>query len=309
MDCNEARPLIDASVDRELSALEAARVQRHIEGCAACRQESERIAALSRAVRATDYHRAPAHLRERIVAGLADGVARERVQHGRRNAWQALLAWLRLGQRASGAHHGLGSAAPAGSAATAGRALVAGRFAMLATALAALAIGSAMLLRGQMHSERFVDELVTSHVRAQLSGRDIDVISSDQHTVKPWFNGRLDYAPPVEDLAAQGFPLAGGRLDYIGHRRVAVLVYRSRLHVIDVYVMPEQSADSRASDDANDGASVRVRDGYALVRWRSAGMVWWAVSDAQPEALQALKAALDARLGAARPGSAADRNA
>ncbi len=114
-----------------------------------------------------------------------------------------------------------------------------------------------------------VDELVSSHVRAQLSGRDLDVVSSDQHTVKPWFNGRIDYAPPVVDLAASGFPLAGGRLDYVGHRRVAVLTYLHRKHVIDVYVFPD--TDPAAGKP---GPSF-VREGYALARWRDDGMMWW----------------------------------
>ncbi|MBN3743513.1 anti-sigma factor, partial [Burkholderia sp. Tr-20355] len=141
-------------------------------------------------------------------------------------------------------------------------------------------------------TDRTVDELVSSHVRAGLSARDIDVISTDRHTVKPWFNGRLDYAPPVEDLAADGFALVGGRLDYVGRRRVAVLVYRYRQHVIDVYVRP-----------AGEGPAApytTVSQGYALDRWDAAGMTWWAVTDAEPSALTALRTALDARLSGTR---------
>ena len=105
--------------------------------------------------------------------------------------------------------------------------------------LVALAAAGGMTLSARhADTDRTVDELVSSHVRADLSARDIDVISTDRHTVKPWFNGRIDYAPPVEDLAAAGFALVGGRLDYVGRRRVAVLVYRYRQHVIDVYVRP-----------------------------------------------------------------------
>src|ERR1700754_370735 len=135
-----------------------------------------------------------------------------------------------------------------------------------------------------------VDELVSSHVRAQISGRDIDVISSDQHTVKPWFNGRIDYAPPVVDLASSGFPLAGGRLDYVGHQRVAVLTYIYRKHVIDVYVFPDNDPAAGKPGPALSS------DGYAVARWRDAGMMWWAVTDAAPEALTQLEAALRGRL-------------
>ena len=159
--------------------------------------------------------------------------------------------------------------------------------------LVALAAAGGMALSARhADTDRTVDELVSSHVRADLSARDIDVISTDRHTVKPWFNGRIDYAPPVEDLAADGFALVGGRLDYVGRRRVAVLVYRYRQHVIDVYVRP-----------AGEGPGApysTVSQGYALDRWDAAGMTWWAVTDAEPSALAAFRTALDARLGVTR---------
>ncbi|WP_374991889.1 anti-sigma factor family protein, partial [Burkholderia pseudomultivorans] len=159
--------------------------------------------------------------------------------------------------------------------------------------LVALAAAAAMALSAhRADTDRTVDELVASHVRAGLSARDVDVISTDRHTVKPWFNGRLDYAPPVEDLAASGFALVGGRLDYVGRRRVAVLVYRYRQHVIDVYVRP--AGDGRGAPYAT------VSQGYALDRWNAAGMTWWAVTDAEPSALAAFRTALDARLAGTR---------
>src|SRR5258708_6730408 len=160
----------------------------------------------------------------------------------------------------------------------------------LVIALCGVVAAVGLTLRRPADPGPLVDELVASHVRAQLSGRDIDVVSSDQHTVKPWFNWRLDYAPPVEDLAASGFALAGGRLDYVGHRRVAVLTYRYRKHVLDVYVFP---ANAPAADGP---ASILVRDGYSLAHWRDAGMTWWAVTDAAPESLTAFEASLKARL-------------
>jgi len=138
----------------------------------------------------------------------------------------------------------------------------------------------------------FADELVASHVRAQVSGRDIDVISTDRHTVKPWFNGRLDYSPPVEDLAASGFALEGGRLDYLAHRRVAVLVYRYRKHVIDVYVFPQTGGTDGGAP------ATLAREGYSLAHWNAEGMTWWAITDAAPDALSGLETALKARLAA-----------
>ncbi|WP_342303372.1 zf-HC2 domain-containing protein [Burkholderia pseudomallei] len=160
----------------------------------------------------------------------------------------------------------------------------------LTVALAAAA-GFALDAR-RAATEHAVDEIVASHVRAGLSSRDIDVISTDRHTVKPWFNGRLDFAPPVVDLSASGFALAGGRLDYVGQRRVAVLVYRYRQHMIDVYVWPSGEGGARPY--------ATVSQGYALDRWEAAGMTWWAVTDAEPSALAAFRTALDARVAAPR---------
>ncbi|CAN7279289.1 anti-sigma factor family protein [Caballeronia sp. 15711] len=120
-------------------------------------------------------------------------------------------------------------------------------------------------------------EIVSSHVRALISERPIDVVSTDQHTVKPWFNGRIDYAPPVVDPQAQGFPLVGGRLDYVDHRPVAVMIYRYLKHPIDLYVFPE---DHGKSGPSSTPLTTQSNDGYSLVEWRQDGMVYWAISDA-----------------------------
>ncbi|WP_322085756.1 anti-sigma factor [Burkholderia sp. BCC1999] len=296
MDCNEARALLDADVDRELSAPDALRVQQHVEGCDACRRERARIVTLVQAVRQADYHRAPDALRASILASLpaaADAPAREpsraeprpesRSQSQRRPRERNWWSWL----PGSG-----GSARPA-TAGTGPRVAALPGLGWGVALLVALAAAGGMTLSARhADTDRTVDELVSSHVRADLSARDIDVISTDRHTVKPWFNGRLDYAPPVEDLAANGFALVGGRLDYVGRRRVAVLVYRYRQHVIDVYVRP-----------AGEGPAApytTVSQGYALDRWDAAGMTWWAVTDAEPSALTAFRTALDARLSGTR---------
>ncbi|WP_342702302.1 anti-sigma factor [Burkholderia arboris] len=296
MDCNEARALLDADVDRELSAPDALRVQQHVEGCDACRRERARIVTLVQAVRQADYHRAPDALRASILASLpaaADAPVREparaeppperQAQPKPRPRSRGWFPWL--------AGRG-GSTRPAVAGGGPRAAALPGLGWGVALLVALAAAGGMTLSARHADTDRTVDELVSSHVRADLSARDIDVISTDRHTVKPWFNGRLDYAPPVEDLAANGFALVGGRLDYVGRRRVAVLVYRYRQHVIDVYVRP--------AGEGPGAPYTTVSQGYALDRWDAAGMTWWAVTDAEPSALTAFKAALDTRLSGTR---------
>ncbi|TAM55039.1 MAG: anti-sigma factor [Paraburkholderia sp.] len=317
MDCNEARPLLDAATDRELSAAEALRLEQHLATCAACRREAQALQAVSRATRAAPYFPAPDALRARIVAALPAVDAKDERERDASAAVDSQPAPIsprprtvetpatdtvpkqpreravdsigKVGKFWLGWRTPRGTPAAGGAPATAlGRPV-----AIVGAALAALAVTASLVLlvpRPYSAGSSLVDDLVASHVRAQLSGHDIDVVSSDQHTVKPWFNGRLDYAPPVEDLAAKGFALTGGRLDYVDHRRVAVLVYRYRKHVIDVYVMPEQGNSTAPAPSAS------TSDGYALASWRADGMIWWAVSDAEPAVLAQLHAALTERL-------------
>jgi anti-sigma factor RsiW len=323
MDCKEARPLLDANADHELPAPDARRVQQHIESCDACRRESDDLRTLSAALRAAPYHRAPQSLRERIVAGLPAvddvmgtyGVAGEAGAHGahgtngfneadgskntpdeaaklpprrrRRPFWAEWLDGWR------GQQGGFGRPLAAGGA---NRLFASGWLAALIVALGAVAAGVALNLHRPAEFSPFADELVESHVRAQVSGRDIDVISTDRHTVKPWFNGRLDYSPPVEDLAASGFPLQGGRLDYLAHQRVAVLVYRYGKHVIDVYVFPQAGSGGTGRNTGGGAPATLGREGYSIVHWNAEGMSWWAISDAAPDALSGLESALKARL-------------
>lgn len=298
MDCNEARPLLNANADHELTAPDAQRVQQHIDNCDACRRESENLHALSASLRAQPYYRAPDALRARILAALPEGdtfsneaieAPRATAQPKPKRSWLGnwLNGWWRP-QGAMGRPGGVGS----GSGTTIGH----GWLVALVVVLGAVAVGVTMNLHRPAPGGAFSDELVESHVRAQMSGHDIDVISTDRHTVKPWFNGRIDYSPPVEDLAANGFPLEGGRLDYIAHQRVAVLVYRYQKHVIDVYVLPEARAADAGRDAAAGPSTAQTREGYSLAHWNAQGMTWWAVSDAAPDALSGLEKALKARL-------------
>lgn len=306
MDCNETRALLGADVDHELSAADAWRIARHVGGCGACRLERERLVALRRAMRQAEYHRAPGALRARIAAGLplaAAPFAQAPVQDlpasdvpvsdvpvsdvPVSDAPEQDMPSQDMRAPNKPAVDRPPEAKPRFGADARGGARAGRWFARPGSAAAGFALDAR-----RAATEHAVDEIVASHVRAGLSSRDIDVISTDRHTVKPWFNGRLDFAPPVVDLSASGFALAGGRLDYVGQRRVAVLVYRYRQHVIDVYVWPSGEGGARPY--------ATVSQGYALDRWEAAGMTWWAVTDAEPSALAAFRTALDARVAAPR---------
>jgi anti-sigma factor RsiW len=163
------------------------------------------------------------------------------------------------------------------------------------TGLGGLLAGAALMLvllpLWQPQSDSLTQDLLAGHIRALQVDHLSDVISTDQHTVKPWFAGKLDFSPPVHDLVADGFPLAGGRLDYLQQRPVAVLNYRYRLHVIEVYAWP-------ASGKAVNGISQQTRQGYQIVGWQQEGMTMWAVSDLNGADLQRFAQLLKAAGGA-----------
>jgi anti-sigma factor RsiW len=238
MNCYEATPLIAAHVDGETDWRQTRAVERHLAGCADCAARREALLALRAQLhREIPYYGAPPALRER----LRERFANEAPAAPRGSRW--------LGERsrwfAGGA---LAGAVAAWLAWTAGTVLVASHA-----------------------TDEFAREVVGLHVRATLGDHLMQVASSDQHTVKPWLSARLDYSPPVPDMAADGYTLVGGRIDYLDRRPIATLVYRVRDHNIDVFVCP-----SRTRLAPSDIRAVR---GFNVAHAKSAEMDWLAVSD------------------------------
>jgi len=150
-----------------------------------------------------------------------------------------------------------------------------------------MAIGVGWMLGASVLGSRrteLVQEVVDGHLRSLQANHELDVASTDQHTVKPWFIGKLDFSPPVVDLEAAGFPLAGGRLDYVGGRAVAAIVYRRRQHLINVFVWPEASGVLAAGRWS--------RRGFQVQHWERDGMAYWAVSDLNDGELSTFTAGL-----------------
>lgn len=248
MNCQETQVLLHGYMDGELDLRSNLAVEQHAQACAACTRALEAQRALRSAL-SNDalYYKAPTQLRAHVQTSLR---ARAKSAAGSRViTWR----WLTVG---------------------------------LSFALLAVIIWSVAFVRSRSAADELLArELVASHVRSLMANHLTDVTSTDQHTVKPWFDGRLDFAPPVVDLSAQGFPLAGGRLDYINSRPVAALVYQRRQHLINLFIWP-------AADEAEHSNQMSVRQGYNLIHWTRAGMSYWAVSDLNLSELQTFAQAL-----------------
>jgi anti-sigma factor RsiW len=235
MNCQESKLLIGPYADGELEAAAVLELEKHIRDCSACAVEWRNLQSLKKALKQDAlYFEAPEQLRRRIRSELPS-LRRAAPQ---RPAWN----WNWLTTAWSGA---------------------------FAVSLASLFI---VLQTRPSVEQQFATEIVSSHIRSLMGSHTFDVESTDQHTVKPWFAGKLDFSPPVKDLTAQEFPLVGGRLDYVGGRGVAALVFRRNKHIINLYVWPTNERDSKP-------VAVAPRQGYNLVRWSAAGMTFWAVSD------------------------------
>jgi anti-sigma factor RsiW len=226
------RELLHAYVDGELDLANARETERHLRSCADCRGTEKAI-------------------RELRSALSSDAIAYRAPAHLRRNVRAALEREAKsTGQIRS-------------------------PWLMFTTGAAFAAVILGFVLFQTMQTARsnaIVDQVVANHVRSLLAAQLVDVVSSDQHTVKPWFDGKIDFAPDVRDLSGNGFPLVGGRLDYLDGKTVVALVYQRKKHPINLFISP-------ASTSRGSLPTVATRRGYNLFSWTNNGMNYWAVSD------------------------------
>ena len=266
MNCQEIADLMDGYQDGELDVLTSQRIEQHLRDCHKCTEAFEAHAALAHAItQSAPYFKATADLRQRIQASLGEAVGAKakggggqasqfsapRLQEERRPVffqvpwnWLALAAAILLG--------------------------------------AILASSFLPRMRAPNTDQFLATQLIASHVRSLMANHLMDVPSSDQHTVKPWLDAKLDFAAPVADLSSQGFPLIGGRLDYLDNHSAAALVYQRRKHFINLFIWPTTPGDSKAQ-------TMVEREGYHLVHWRDGDFTYWAVSDVNVDDLQSFK--------------------
>jgi len=241
MTCQETGRLIHAFVDGELDLTRSLEMEAHLRECKSCALARDEIRALSSSLKDASLRFTPSASFEKR---LRSAVRREAKETPVKQSW-----W---------------------------------RWSMAAASFAVvvLAVWVTSVILNRPSSDNLVaQEVVSSHVRSLMAQHLTDVPSSDQHTVKPWFDGKLDFSPPVKDPKEQGFELKGGRLDYIDNRPVAALVYQRRQHLINVFVWPAKSS-SKSTTQAS------VSQGYNLIRWTNSGMEWWAISDLNLAELQ-----------------------
>ena len=243
MSCDLAQRFVPGYMDGELDLVRTIEMETHLKDCPACVQKLEDhqvVRALLR--RSSPAYAAPAVLRDRVQSSLRASAKADMEVRESGIQWWSLHVWRWAG------------------------------------AVAVLALFSlsgwqfTARLREPSSDQRIAAEVFSSHVRSLEANHLMDVVSTDQHTVKPWFDAKLDFSPPVEDLASNGFPLVGGRLDYLEGHEVAALIYQRRNHFINVFVWPD-------SNETNSTQSVKSRQGFSIMRWSRDGFQCWAVSD------------------------------
>lgn len=233
MTCDVAGEEISAFIDGELPHDRARAARQHMAECAACMATADAYRKLRTELKSAAYEPAPAGLAERIRIDLAEVDLPP--------AMPILTHWLRHAA------------------------------ALLLVATISAAAGW-IAARSSNEAPRVERDVLVAHVRSLVQGNAIQIASSDRHTVKPWFTGRIDFAPAVPDLAANGFVLKGARIDYVGERQIAAVVYTRRLHIINVLSWP-------TADGLQPAPSTSSLNGYNMIGWRAGGLQYWAVSD------------------------------
>jgi anti-sigma factor RsiW len=239
MTCDSAQTFLSPFLDEELDANHMAEIQSHVDECEGCSKTLINLRRVNEALHdGLERQTAPTHLEAKIRSMLRDELRTSRPSMVWK--WAAVAAGVLLA--------------------------------------ASLSVNMALLNhRGAVEPE-MTREVVASHVRSLVGAHLLDVESTDQHTVKPFFQGKLDFAPDVRDFAPQGFPLVGGRVDFVGGRRVAALIYRRGGHVMNVFEWPESGNGDSLTELSNDG--------FHSMRWSRAGMRYWAISDVNADALK-----------------------
>ena len=272
MNCEEAKKLMDGYLDGELDPITSQTIEQHLRECDKCDQAYKAHALLIRSIsHKTPYYKAPAGLRERIQSSLREEIAKRSPRSVSRNI--PSLFQSKPSER---------------------RAVLFGtqwNWLALAAAIvfaAIIAFNLVPRLQRPGADQLLATQLIASHVRSLMANHLTDVASSDQHTVKPWLDAKLDFAPAVVDLGSEGFPLLGGRLDYLDNRTVAALVYQRRKHFINVFTWPAESGTTGTT-------KTMTRQGYQLLHWVDSDINYWAVSDVSEADLQAFKKVFEDR--------------
>jgi anti-sigma factor RsiW len=264
MNCEEAIKLMDGYLDGELDPITSQAIEKHLRDCNRCHQAYTTHGSLIRALgNVTPYFKAPAELRERIQSSLRKDIAERPLRNGVQGS-QLLL--------------------PKSQPRFIAPAIPWNWLALAAAIVFAAIIVFNLIPRVQQREtdQLLATQLIASHARSLLASHLTDVASSDQHTVKPWLDAKLDFAPAVVDVSQKGFPLIGGRLDYLDNRPVAALVYQRRQHFLNLFVWP-------VGANAVGSSKAMTRQGYQLLHWVDSDLNYWAVSDINEKELQEFK--------------------
>src|SRR5947199_3239319 len=266
MNCEQCKNLMDGYLDRELDPITNQEIEQHLRDCRNCDQAYKAHGSLMRAIGdGAPYYKASATLRERIQSSLRQEIAKEPVRNVVEDSPSLFSARPRWTRTVSFGTPWSGLA-----------------FAAAIVFAAIITFNLMSRLQRPGNDQFLATQLIASHARSLMANHLTDVASSDQHTVKPWLDAKLDFAPAVVDLSEKGFPLIGGRLDYLDNRPVAALIYQRRQHFLNLFVWP-------LGPDRAGSTKAMTRQGYQLLNWVDSDLNYWAVSDINEKELQEFK--------------------